>query len=309
MESIEALPVSCDIPSCTLSAMVMLNIQGMDPSPSSKSSWKIPYLQQLVDDSPEFIPFLSISETWLKGYMSDAQMTIKNYNIFRCDRKSRIRGGVALYIHNSITVDDFFHFDNKYCEAGVAHLKSSKTILAVFYRPQKCSLSDFTEALHFVEEKMSNYDESYSFVITGDFNFPNICWESTTVSHDCSKVTSDSALHLLKFMEKFLLNQVIEIPTRINNILDVLLTNKHDLVLDVTSVKSLISDHNVIKIPLAYSFGHQCAKTNQINSHPNNEKSFKCLDFSKADYNLIASALNKVDWDEIKSECSPDDFR
>ena len=71
------------------------------------------------------------------------------------------------------------------------------------------------------------------------------------------------------------------------------------LVLESATQKSSISDHNVVKIPLAYSFGHE-VQTTQLQAQ-SNEKSFRCLDFTKADYNLLSAALNKVDWDELKS--------
>ena len=121
----------------TLPAMLMLNIQGMTPSPSpgSKSYWKLPYLKELIDDSSDFIPFISLTETWVKRYISDAQLELSGYYLFCADRKSRGRGGAALYIHNSITVNEFWSFDNKFCEVGIAHLKSSSTAIVVLYRP------------------------------------------------------------------------------------------------------------------------------------------------------------------------------
>ena len=116
------------VPNKEFSALLTLNIEGMNPSLSSKSFWKVPYLDDLIKDCPEFIPFVTITETWTKQYITDAQMKISNYNLFRADRKNRIRGGAALYVHNSITVDDFWAYDNKFCEAGVALLKNIKTV-------------------------------------------------------------------------------------------------------------------------------------------------------------------------------------
>ena len=284
----------------------MLNIQGMTPSPSSKSFWKLPYLQELVDESSEFVPFISITETWAKGYNSDAQMEIKGYNIFRADRKLRKRGGAALYIHNSIDVDDFWEYDNKFCEAGVALIKSSKTIIAVLYRSQKASLCSFTDALKFIENKIKLFDDSYTLIVTGDFNLPNICWDTLTVQTGSTIAVSDAAQYLLQFMEKFLLNQEVNTPTRLDNILDLVLTNRHDLVIDVVSTKSSISDHNVVKLPLAYSFGSDSRKCDHRKPLIN-EDTFRCLDFSKANFDLLSSLFNACDWDSLLNS-SPSDF-
>ena len=116
-------------PTKDLSAMLMLNIQGM----VRKSSWKIQHLEELVRDSREFIPFISITESWTKKYMSDRQIAIKNYNVFRAERSLRIKGGAVLYIHNSISVDNFWCFDNKVCEVGVALMKDAKTLIVSLY--------------------------------------------------------------------------------------------------------------------------------------------------------------------------------
>ena len=289
-----------------LSALLTLNIQGMNPSLSSNSFWKVPYMDDLIKDCPEFIPFVTITETWTKQYITDAQMKISNYNLFHADRKIRIRGGAALYVHNSITVDDFWAYDNKFCEAGVALLKNVKTVIVVLYRPPKCSLLDFTNALEFVENKVNTLDDSYTFIITGDFNLPNVCWESLSIQSGYPIALSDSAHYLLRFMEKYLLNQCINIPTRENNILDLLLTNRHDLVLDVLAAKSLISDHNVIKIPLSYSFesAEVTKSNNEVSKH---EDTFNSLDFSKADFDILSASFDACDWDSMFSD-SPENF-
>ena len=39
------------------------------------------------------IPFVALTETWLKSYVSDAQLQIPGYDITRCDRESRVGGG------------------------------------------------------------------------------------------------------------------------------------------------------------------------------------------------------------------------
>ena len=289
-----------------LSAMLTLNIQGMTPGPSSKSYWKLPYLQELVNECPDFVPFISITETWAKSYNTDSQMEIKGYNIFRADRKLRKRGGAALYVHNSIHVDEFWKYDDRFCEAGVALLKSSKTIIAVIYRSQKASLSSFTDALQFVENKIKSLDDTYTIIITGDFNLPNICWDTLTVQTGLTTAVSDAARRLLQFMEIFLLNQEVNIPTRENNILDLFLTNRHDLVLDILSTKSSISDHNLLKIPLSYSFGSDLPKCD-LQKSPFNEGTFRCLDFSKANFDLLSSLFNACDWDGLLN-FSPSNF-
>ena len=231
-------------------------------------------------------------------------MSIKGYNVFRADRKLRTRGGVALYTHSSITVDDFWEFDNKYCEAGIALLKELSTVIIVIYRPPECPTSYFTDALKFMEEKMASFDESYTYMITGDFNLPDVCWEYCTVNSGGTNISKDAALSLFNVLEKHLLDQQVTIDTRGSNILDLFLTNKHDLVLDVLAVDSTISDHKILKIPLAYNF----ILHDNYEKHPiiNRDlgKSFHNLDFTNADYDKLSSELNTIDWDAVLSNKS-----
>ena len=43
------------------------------------------------------VPFIALTEIWLKSDISDAQIDIYHYNIKRCDRDARTGGGVMLY--------------------------------------------------------------------------------------------------------------------------------------------------------------------------------------------------------------------
>ena len=110
--------------------MKVLNIQGMNPSARSAGRWKIDALRSYVDVECErkvWIPFISITETWLKSYITKAQVNIPNYNVFRADRKLRTRGGSLLYIHEGIPIIHHDEFDDKYCEAVVC--SSSRNII------------------------------------------------------------------------------------------------------------------------------------------------------------------------------------
>ena len=53
------------------------------------------------------LPFIALTETWLKSYMSDAQLHIPGYTVSRSDRGSRVGGGVLLYSHVNIPVSEY----------------------------------------------------------------------------------------------------------------------------------------------------------------------------------------------------------
>ena len=81
------------------SSCLLLNIQSMNPSASSRARWKVSELQSIIHEEKannHVLPFLAITETWLKSYISDAQLHIPGYVVSRSDRDSRIGGGILL---------------------------------------------------------------------------------------------------------------------------------------------------------------------------------------------------------------------
>ena len=53
---------------------------------------------------------IAVTETWLDGNISDKQVELPEHQVFRKDR-DRKRGGVALYINNSIPAKHLTDFD------------------------------------------------------------------------------------------------------------------------------------------------------------------------------------------------------
>ena len=52
------------------------------------------------------VPFIAITESWIKQHISDAQLTIDEYNVFRADREKSKNGGALLYVHTAIIIDN-----------------------------------------------------------------------------------------------------------------------------------------------------------------------------------------------------------
>ena len=76
--------------------------------------------------------------------------------------------------------------------------------------------------------------------------------------------------------------------------------------MDVLAAKSSISDHNVIKIPISYSFGDSSTKRN--NELLQNQNSFHSLDFPKANFEVLSSLFDAIDWDSLMAGCTPGTF-
>ncbi|KAF1446069.1 hypothetical protein FQV07_0012861, partial [Pygoscelis papua] len=89
--------------------------------------------------------------------------------------------------------------------------------------------------------KPQEASRSQAFVVLGDFNHPDICWKSSTVSCRQSR-------RLLECIEDNFLSQVIGNPTRGDAILDLLVTNASELIGNVKIGGSLgCSDHALVE--------------------------------------------------------------
>ena len=286
--------------------MVILNIEGMTVDASSKCAYKIGYLRNFLRSYKGNIPIITITESWLKGYVSDAQVNIPSYTVHRSDRSLRRRGGCITYIHESIPVGETLRFDNKFCEVVVTPLEKVTTAVVNIYRPPNTPLYKFTEAINFIQNFIYSVNDSWTFLISGDLNFPNIDWTSLSITTGLTTNENSSARSLLDFLERNGMGQFIDIPTRVSsaeNTLEVLITNSSELVLDVKSEKTMLSDHDWITVSLGSDFSS--AKPSE--SSVNRPFGFSWFDFNKADFGRVSSYIENTNWTDMILE-DPENF-
>ena len=147
-------------------------------------------------------------------------------------------------------------------------------IICGYLKPNR----DFEVALEFFKTLERLIEPSKFYVIFGDFYLPEIEWANY----------SFPKWKIYQVFQKFFLScqplfQMINFPTRGNNILDLVLTNNQNL---ITSVECLPpigkSDHNLIKLSITIS----------ITTH----KFHRCTQFWKADYTSIRNELDLCDY-------------
>ena len=250
------------------------------------------------------MPFIALTETWLKSYISDAQLHMPVYVVSCSDRDSRIGGGVLLYSHINIHVCECCTFDDSFCEGIFCRFDTIKTCCTVVYRPPNAPVESFTKLLQFMTNCIKQInDDSYDINITGDCNLPGIDWETGLVKSDgCSEMNKSCAL--LSFMSKYFLSQYITCPTRGNNTLDIFLTNNDRLVTNINSKKTELLDHYLIDIMFAWNpLNTEESVALQIDNN-----SFRSSDFSKVDYDILKNKLKDVDWPSICNLCSFEEF-
>lgn len=258
--------------------------------------WKILSLEELIINTPTFIPCLILTESHLQTDILDAEIQIKNYSLHRADRVNRRGGGTAIYTHDSIVISNIETFSDKHCQAVLIYNEPNNLIIIGAYRPPDTSLDSFKNLMTKIQNFINKYNKPDVYLL-GDLNFPNIRWQDSTIK--CGKSTEDnhSAQLLLDFMEThFMLQQVKENTRADKNILDVIIVNNDEYIHNIVVEKSKItSDHDLVKCELVNQFKNPT----RINEpyKPTNE--FDKYNWNKAKWDNIHEDMREIDWDQI----------
>ena len=295
-------------PHSFLSSLLLLNARSLNPSAHSAGRWKLNDLIGHVEErrqSGQLFPFIAITESWLKSYCSDAQLQIPGYSISRCDRNKRNGGGVLLYSLSSLPISVSEGFDDGTCQGLYNIYPSAKLFVAVVYRPPDSSHSSFSKLLDHLGYAIDNLtDSDYDFFITGDFNLPQIDWESLQIQSGGTSESNLSAQCLLNFMSTHLLSQMVTVPTRGHNILDLVFCNNDRLISDVKAEPTEISDHNMISVLLSFNPGTiEDAQASYLD-----EMNFRSLDFKQADFTQLNKIFDEVNWEELRDTGTYEEF-
>ena len=163
---------------------------------------KIDDLKAAVDTQHPHI--VCIVETWLSSEISDNELAIQDYQVFRLDR-NRHGGGVLMYIHSSLSFKAVLEGpDNlELLVISVTNsMSTSKYCVGLFYRPP----SSGSQSLDYLYESLESLHPSYfsNFVLLGDFN-TDFC----THSHFLYS-------RLTNILHSFSLTQVVEGHTHVS---------------------------------------------------------------------------------------------
>ena len=186
---------------------------------------------------------IGINETWLN--LTDKHMVsevgLPGYTIFNADRPTPSgRGsGSLLYIKQTLQPVLKTLYANETCEMIGVKIKLSNDAfikIVLVYRNSHILVDSESLLYEKIEETVSSMHET---VIFGDFNLPNINWNTLT-----SQAPGNRLLDLISSNG---LVQHVKEPTRGNNILDLVITSEDQLVNEVEiSDKIRNGDHNML---------------------------------------------------------------
>ncbi|MCP4457911.1 MAG: hypothetical protein GY816_07800 [Cytophagales bacterium] len=212
----------------------LLPISQLDNNNPTLDTTKLYELHYYLSDQKPDI--LILNETWLKKSVSDSEIIpVEDYKVFRLDRSPkthppdpsnpskfrRFGGGVLIAVRRDLDiVSTKLEFT---CAAEIIGITlkfgdGRKIILCSFYRVGTLGTRNHAEFLSFVHKARNRRGVS-GIVITGDFNIPNIDWDSYSGNDNVDQLFLDSFSNLG-------FEQLITSPTHIKgNILDLVLTD------------------------------------------------------------------------------------
>ena len=193
----------------------------------------------VLDDDPDIIIGC---ETHLDNSIFDSEIVPPNYKACRNDR-NRQGGGVILLHKQDLDVRQIrCPNDSEFIAAKVACQGKKPLIVCAAYRPPNNNRGYMNTLCSHIKEVYDSFP-GHAIWCGGDFNLPDINWldEST----QGNRVHSEINKSLLDLLHSFNLTQVVNFPTRINNTLEILFSNRPNLVHKLRPIPG-ISDHDTI---------------------------------------------------------------
>jgi len=121
---------------------------------------------------------VAITETWAHDQISDTELEVDGFSIFRADRKDRAGGGVLLYVKSTLTAQAFDKFSDICFEENIwctLNLEKTKLLIGVCYRSPTSSDVNNNRLLSVLDRAVREVDcagtKKMHLLLMGDFNF------------------------------------------------------------------------------------------------------------------------------------------
>lgn len=211
---------------------------------------KILELQSFIEgENPDV---LAIQETKIDKSIQTAELflDILNYDVYRNDRTLH-GGGVMLLVNKSLNAMPLYIFENGSESVWAkATFNGSSHYFGCWYKDPESPI----ENIKLLREQLSKIQTQSpknkipNIHLLGNFNFPSIDWDTKTGKN--GKVLSQTdGQAFVDILNDHHIEQLIDFPTRGENVLDLMLTTLPSQICDINSPDKL-SDHEVISCNL-----------------------------------------------------------
>lgn len=249
----------------------------------SLNDFKLDCIKYTFEDSA--IDVICISETWFHKDITDSHLNLRNYKLFRNDRKNKKGGGVAIYCKVNLNVNLLSKSDGSEVEFLNVEIYDNRTkiFISCVYNPNRnCSLDTLFTSL---SSCVIDFDH---FVLCGDFNI-NILNRDNLAD---------------KFVDN--INEVgfnivnSSIPTRFSNnacpsLLDIFVVSDISSVLIFDQI-SFISDHDLIFCTLNINFTLDIV-----------ENTFYFRDYKSINFDALHFDASLINWSDCRFFSSVND--
>lgn len=223
-----------------------------------------------IDDlrlrASKFAPdVICISESWLDSSIHDGSVSIPNYNLVRSDRDIH-GGGVAIFCRSDInvTVVSSCVVDQINSNILCCYLHEFDAHICVIYHPYWGNIAAHDIMVDFIQKLIDSFSSDH-IILTGDVN--------------------DLRHKLSDLFELNSMKQLVQFPTRGENVLDIVASNQ-----------PYAFDHPLSLPPLGRS-DHKGIFIKPVTVKPVTVNKVKVRSFSPASFAQCYYALLSVDWD------------
>ncbi len=163
---------------------------------------------------------IAITETWANFSHLMTEFSVSGYESFHKNKEHKNGSWVICYVKSTLSAwktlkQDAKNYDSVYVEINT---KSNNITIATIYRPPKSQAAGNIA----LSKEIKSVIQNKQAVIIGDFNCPNIDWDSMNGDREGNR--------LIEMVEDAFLTQIVTRPTRENNILDLVLTSDPDVI-------------------------------------------------------------------------------
>jgi hypothetical protein len=253
------------------------------------------------------ITFACFCETWFKNqseiHHTDDEVNIENYKVYRSDRQNGNRGGVCVYLREDLMATTLVSESINHIEILLLKIEKLDLLLATIYRPptteklKNTEIQAFKDIIQILDREIKKTNNNCNTIVCGDFNLPNINWNKNLNKNIKTGRSNEKIIGQLlqSFLDKHFLSQIIEKPTRKNNILELICTNAAEKITDIEISPTILSDHNIIRVETIIE--NISLKQNE-KTFSTNENKFQIFDFNHEDANwpVIKQTLQTIDW-------------
>ena len=232
-----------------------------------------------------------ISETWIDESISDDDVNIDNYQLFRKDRTKRgarrEAGGVAIYCKDDLPIRRRTDLEPNNLELVLLELKTSnkRVIIGSCYRPPNMTADEVRDFLSSFQVTLNLIfsERPESLIILGDFNDKCITWDGTHRD-------SELGQRLYDLVTGNNLFQLIDEPTHITantaNLLDLLITDSPGYITDYGICAPIGDPHHCC---IYCKFQIQITRKRPYTRH--------IWNYENCDFNALNQSIATAPWD------------